>query len=328
MAVPVNRDDFKWFCLRQLGHPVINIELDDQQMDDRIDQTLKFYYDHHFDGSEAMYYKWQVQANDFPDVIKDTIIANGGVSYSNSDTVSFINYNNPNTYFWGYGNVVTDSNGSIVSIVIANTGSDYQLWPTVNVITSSGSGANILAERGGYIKVPDNVIGVVDIFDIQSALSAGSFFSIQYQIALNDLYSFFTQSLVPYYTTRMQLNLMEELLIGKQPIRYNRHKGKMYLDWDWNKINLGNYLVLRCYEIVDPNIYPSVWSDYWLQRYTVQQFKQQWGYNLKKYPQGMTLPGGVTISGQVMYLEATAEILRLEQEMINTYSPILAYMTG
>ena len=54
-----------------------------------------------------------------------------------------------------------------------------------------------------YITLPENIIGAVRIFDISSALGTSStdMFSITYQIALNDLWTFMSSSLVPYYMT-------------------------------------------------------------------------------------------------------------------------------
>ena len=43
MAVPTSRNTFKEFCLRKLGKPVIEINVDDDQIDDRIDESLKYY---------------------------------------------------------------------------------------------------------------------------------------------------------------------------------------------------------------------------------------------------------------------------------------------
>ena len=52
MAVPSSRSTFKEFCLRRLGKPVIEINVDDDQVEDRIDEALQFYWDYHFDGTE------------------------------------------------------------------------------------------------------------------------------------------------------------------------------------------------------------------------------------------------------------------------------------
>ena len=57
MAVPQSRADFIEYCLRKLGKPVIEINVDDDQVDDRIDEALKYFWDYHFDGSEKTYYK-------------------------------------------------------------------------------------------------------------------------------------------------------------------------------------------------------------------------------------------------------------------------------
>ncbi len=64
MAVPTTRAEFKEYCLRKLGKPVIEINVDDDQVEDRIDESLKYYYDYHFDGSEKIYYKHIVTSND------------------------------------------------------------------------------------------------------------------------------------------------------------------------------------------------------------------------------------------------------------------------
>ena len=64
MAVPTSRDSFKNYCLRSLGYPVIEINVDDDQIEDRIDEALKYYADYHFDATEKIYYKHQVTAND------------------------------------------------------------------------------------------------------------------------------------------------------------------------------------------------------------------------------------------------------------------------
>ena len=56
MAQPTTKAEFKEFCLRQLGKPVIEINVDDDQVDDCVDRALKFYADYHYDGSEKLYF--------------------------------------------------------------------------------------------------------------------------------------------------------------------------------------------------------------------------------------------------------------------------------
>jgi len=247
MAVPTTRAQFKEYCLRRLGKPVIEINVDEDQVEDRLDDALRYYWDYHFDGSEKIYYKHAVTAED---------------------------------------------------------------------------------QTNKYIILPENIIGAVKVFSIADpSIRSDDLFNIRYQIALNDLYTLTSVSMVPYYVAMEHLALIAELLVGQQPIRYNRHQNKLYIDMDWNSINLGEYLLIEAYEIVDPNTYVDVWKDQWLMRYATALIKRQWGSNLTKFT-GMQLPGGVQFNGEKIYNDSVAEIQQLETEMINSYSLPVTDMVG
>jgi hypothetical protein len=63
MAI-ANRPQFIDYCLRELGAPVVNIEVDDSQIEDRIDEAIEYFRQYHWDGIEKMYMKHQVTAED------------------------------------------------------------------------------------------------------------------------------------------------------------------------------------------------------------------------------------------------------------------------
>lgn len=238
MAIPTTRADFAEYCLRRLGKPVIEINVDPDQVSDRIDEALIYYADYHFEGTQDTYYKYVVQSAD-----------------------------------------------------IINK----------------------------YITMPDNIIGAVDLFPIGQGLNTNNLFNIRYQIALNDLYTLTSVSMVPYYMALQHIQFLEEMLVGKQPIRYNRNINRLYIDMDWSIINIGDYLIVKAYQIVDPTVYTRVWSDRWLQRYATALIKQQWGSNLTKFT-GMQLPGGIQFNGEKIYNDAVTEKLALEQEMLSSWS--------
>ena len=52
MALPTTRTEFKEHCLRKLGYPVIEINVEDMQVEDRVDEALQYYREYH---SEATY---------------------------------------------------------------------------------------------------------------------------------------------------------------------------------------------------------------------------------------------------------------------------------
>jgi hypothetical protein len=243
MAIPTTKATFKEYCLRKLGKPVIEINVDDDQVDDRVDEALRYWYDYHFDGSERVYYKHAITETD-----------------------------------------------------VANK----------------------------YITLPENIIGAVSIFSMgDPSIRSDDLFNIRYQIALNDLYTLTNVSLVPYYMVMEHLALMNELLVGKQPIRYSRHKDRLHVDMDWNTVAVGEFLLVEAYEVIDPETWTDAYNDRWLQNYATTLIKEQWGSNLTKFT-GMSLPGGVQFNGEKIYDDAVAERKKLEDEMISSYSlPVL-----
>jgi hypothetical protein len=58
------REKLKQYCLRELGHPVIEINADDDQLEDRIDEALAMFREYHFDGTTPSYTKYQITATD------------------------------------------------------------------------------------------------------------------------------------------------------------------------------------------------------------------------------------------------------------------------
>ena len=62
MALPTSRIEFAEYCLRRLGEPVIQVNVDPEQIQDRIDDALNFYRDYHHDGVEKLYLKHEITA--------------------------------------------------------------------------------------------------------------------------------------------------------------------------------------------------------------------------------------------------------------------------
>lgn len=63
MAV-TSREQLKEYCLRSLGDPVVQINVDDMQIEDRVDEALDYWRQYHWDGVEKLYLKHQVTAQD------------------------------------------------------------------------------------------------------------------------------------------------------------------------------------------------------------------------------------------------------------------------
>mgnify|MGYP003637253099 CR=1 FL=1 len=247
MAIPATREQFKQYCLRKLGSPVIDINVDDEQAEDRIDEALLYYQDYHFDGTERIFYKHVITATD---------------------------------------------------------------------------------KTNGYIDIPQNIIGITTIIPVGQALQSSNMFNIRYQIHLNDLFDLSASSMVPYVSAMQHIATIEQIFVGQKPLRYNRHINKLHIDMDWtNDVTTGEYVIADCHRRLDPEEWPDVWGDRWLQDYTTAIIKRQWGSNLTKFV-GLQLPGGVQFDAVKLFDDATIEIKELEEEMINTYSLPVSDMIG
>lgn len=244
---PASREEFKQFCLRRLGAPLLEINIADEQLEDCIEIAFSYYYDYHYDATEKIYLAHQV---------------------TDTDKVN------------------------------------------------------------KYIQIPDEIIGITSILDVGDSYSTNNLFNLRYQISLNDLYSFNTGPFAPYYMAFQNVALAEELFVGKQSLRFNRHINKLYIDMSWDtKVKAGEYIIIEGYKKIDPDTYTDMYNDRWLQRYCTAQIKKQWGENLKKF-EGISMPGGITFNGQKIWDEALDELNQLETEMISSYSLPVLDMVG
>lgn len=315
---PRSKDEFKQYCLRKLGYPVIEINVSEDQIEDRVDEAFRYWADYHFDGSERIFYKHKVSAKDRQGSLSEVAVLNGGSGYSNTDTVVITA--NDSSGQGAAASIVTDFSGKITAINVDAPGEKYRVPPTITINTATGSGAKLQSYNGGYITLPENIIGAVNIYPVgDPAIRAGDLFNIRYQIALNDLYTLTSVSMVPYYMAMQHISLIQEILVGKRMIRYNRHMNRLYLDMNWDKVENEEFLLVEAYQVVDPEVYTDAWNDRWLQNYATALIQKQWANNLMKF-KNMQLPGGIQFNADQILDEANKTIEKMEGDMISSYS--------
>ena len=72
MATPTSKATFKTYCKRALGFGVIDINVSDDQVDDRVDEALQYFSQYHYDGVERMYLKYQISQDDIDRSVTNT----------------------------------------------------------------------------------------------------------------------------------------------------------------------------------------------------------------------------------------------------------------
>lgn len=247
MAQPIDRESFKEYCLRKLGAPVIEINVSDEQVEDRIDEAMSFFRDYHYDGSHLVYLKHQLTEEEI---------------------------------------------------------------------------------EQGWVPVPSRLLGVTRIFDLATSISTGTgMFNVSYQFVLHNLEDITKYDVTNYYMAMQHLEFIQEILVGKPLIRYNRHVDKLFIDVRKKIIKPGSYIIIEAYDIIDEDVYSDFWRDRWLQNYAATLIKEQWGFNLTKF-EGMQLVGGVTFNGVQILNDAREERLRLEEQAINSLQPLVHNFVG
>ena len=318
MAVST-RSGLKDYALRALGAPVLEINVDDDQIEDRIDEALDYWKLYHYEGVEQIYLKQQIRASEI--VLTTSVAANfdlaeritGATSGATAEVCQESSRTSSGTLL-----LVRNISGTFTAGEVI-TGGNSGTTATTSTIT-------LREYDNRYIEVPDYVWGVTKILSAGQASSSKNIFDLQYQLRLNDLYDLTSTSLIYYKTVMSHLALLDLELNGHQGFRFNRLNGRLYLDANWaTDFILGDYIIVQSYRAMDPTTWSKVYNEPWLKHYTVALFKRQWATNLKKFS-GIQLPGGVTLDGDKLYDEATTEIKELEDELQNKSAPLDFFM--
>tara|TARA_B100001094_G_scaffold278254_1_gene287579 strand:- start:3477 stop:4340 length:864 start_codon:yes stop_codon:yes gene_type:complete len=280
MAKPSTRQGLIDYCLRQLGAPVLEINVDDDQIDDLVDDTIQYFNERHYDGVEKMYLKYEIS--------QDDIDRGQGVTVAG-------------------GNEVDGKTG--VGIVTTTATSTGIAATTFNFY-----------ENSNFIQVPDSVIGVERLFKFDTSSISGGMFSIKYQLFLNDLYHFSSLELLQYSMVKSYLEDIDYLLTTDKQVRFNKRQDRLYLDIDWGAQTAGNFIVIECYRALDPESFIQIYNDSFVKRYLTALIKRQWGRNLSKFrgvklPGGIELNGGEILQQADQELSEIKSRMSMEYEL-------------
>ena len=267
MAQPSSRQGLIDYAKRQLGYPVLEINVADEQFQDLLDDAVQIFQERHFDGIERMYLKYKITDDD---------IARGRAR-----------------------------------------GAGESLGITTTSATGAGTTFNF-EENTNFLQMPPSVVGVNNIFKIRSDTVYDGLFNIKYQLFLNDLYQFGSIDLLQYSMVQTYLEDITFLLNPDMRYRFNIRQDRLYIDADWASLTSGDYFIIDCFRILDPEDFPRVWNDPFIKRYLTATSKKQWGQNLIKF-QGVQLPGGVQLNGREIYEDGVRELEQLRDKMATDY---------
>ena len=305
MAKPATRQQFKDYCLRRLGHPVIEINVDDDQVEDRIDDSLQFFHDYHFDGTEKIYMKHQITQADLD---RKWI-------YS-PDPVIFITSVMP----------FDDSNSSINMFDLRYQLRLHDLYDFTSVsyvsyeITMQHiSTLNLLFSGKPQFRFNRHQNKLFLDIDWTRDVQPGEYVIVECYRALQpdtvDLTGTLTGTTSSNVLTGTATTFDAEVLENDIITLSDGQEVQIKKINSPTEIQIVGSLSANISGVTMSKTGTSdVWNDRFLKQYGTAKIKYQWGSNLSKFA-GIQMPGGVTLDGPRIMEEAQREIDKIEEEM-------------
>lgn len=304
MSTPTTRQEFKDYCLRQLGFPVIDINVDDDQVDDRIDEALQYFRDYHFDGVEKIYMRYKLTQ---ADIDRHWI-------YVPSAVIGI-------TSVWPFD----DSNSTVNMFDLR-----YQLrlhdlydFTSVSYVPYEITMQHIRTIQLLFTGTPqfryNRHMGKLYIdLDWLRFVKEDSWIVVEcYRQLEPDLITLTGTANVSSSSNNVVgtgTYFYKDFVVGDELVINSEARRIVNIDSD-TSINVSNaYSVTSNNNTIVKTGLSSVWNDRFLKRYGTALIKRQWGNNLKKFA-GIQMPGGVSLNGQQIYDEADAEIKMIEEDM-------------
>lgn len=305
MANPTTRAQFKEYCLRKLGKPVIEINVDDDQVDDRIDEALQFFHEYHFDGVEKIYLKHKITQ---ADINRKWIYAPDAVLYVTGvmpfdDSNSSINmfdlryqlrlhdlYDFTSVSYVSYE--ITMQHIRTLQLLFSGTPqfrfNKHQNKLMLDIDWTRDVEANEYVIVECYRKLNPDTISLTGTLsgNTDSNVLTGYSTTFDQQVLEND---FITLSDGQDVQIKKINSPTEIQIVGDL------------------SANIANVTMTQAG-------YSDVWNDRFLKEYATAKIKYQWGSNLSKFA-GIQMPGGVTFDGVRIMEEAKAQIDKIEEEM-------------
>ena len=304
MAKPTTRSTFKTYCLRELGFPVIDINVDDDQLEDRIDEALQFFQDYHFDGVEKIYMKHKITTDD---IVRKWIYVPDAVI--------------------GVVNVFPfdDSNSSINMFDLRYQMRLHDLYDFTSVsyvpyeITMQHIATlNLLFSGKPQYRFNRHLNKLFLDIDWNNNITTNDWVIVECYRKLDP--DTFTASgtanvaSASVVVTGTGTNFYNDLFIGDDITVGSQTQTIVEINSDTSLNVYSAFTSTATTQSISKSGISDVWNDRFLKRYAIALIKKQWGNNLKKFA-GIQMPGGVMLNGQAIYDEAVVEIQKIEEDI-------------
>jgi hypothetical protein len=237
------------YCLRKLGMGAIEINVTDEQLEDCMDDALEYFQEFHFDGSEKVYFKHLITGSTVQAASDISSFQQGELVTGTTSGCSFsIDVIDGNTF---------RTRTLIGTPVVGETVTGMTSGQTTTVVASS-----IGDTQTHYIDLNDRILGVTRVIPLSSRGYSGGWdmFDLRYQLMLNDFYALTNTEISYYVQVKTHLEQLNQILSPEMSFQWTRSQNRLFINGDWDKIHVGDYIVLEAYAILDPDDWNAIYN--------------------------------------------------------------------
>jgi len=299
-----SREDLIHWALRALGSPVVQINVTEEQLEDRLDDSLELFQEFNLEANERTYLRYQITAED---------IYNQWIPIDGSRIIGITKLI-PASYL--FMSRVDDGFSQLPFDIF------YQMM-------SSGGFGN-----GGFAPIDLTSYVMFRQYATTIDLLLNTKHDIRYKRYSNKLFIDCNWGPKEYTESNILTETPNGEVLNENDNPNDQENFNIQFESELTgntagrpDMREGDFVILECHKLLDPEEAKGIYSDRWLKEFFLQKVKYQFGQNISKFGT-LALPGGVQLNGDVMKQEAQAEMDKMREELQNFYYEPLSFVIG
>ena len=301
-----SREELINWSLRALGHPMIQVNVTEEQLEDRLDDSLELFQEFNLEANERTYLRYQITEED---------IYNQWIPIDGSRIIG-IEKLIPASY-----------------LLMGRVDDSFSQMPFDVFTLMMNNGVN--GGIGGFAPIDLTSYVLFRQYASTIDLLLNTKHDIRYKRYSNKLYIDWTWPAKEYHESNILTELPDGEVLNENDDPNDQDNFNIQFEsqlmGQYNTgradVRVGDFIILEVYKLLDPEEAKGIYNDRWLKEYYVQKVKYQWGQNISKFGV-LALPGGVQLNGSEMKQEAQMEMEKMRQELQDFYYEPLGFVIG
>jgi len=301
-----SREDLINWSLRALGHPMIQVNVTEEQLEDRLDDSLELFQEFNLEANERTYLRYQITEED---------VYNQWIPIDGSRII-------------GIEKLIPASHLMMGRVDDAFSQLPFDIF---TMMMNNGVNGGI----GGFAPIDLTSYVLFRQYASTIDLLLNTKHDIRYKRYSNRLYIDWNWGPKEFFESNILTELPDGEVLNENDDPNDQENFNIQFESQLNggyqttrpDARVGDFIILEAYKLLDPEEAKGIYNDRWLKEYYVQKVKYQWGQNISKFGV-LALPGGVQLNGDTMKQGAQMEMEKMRQELSDFYYEPLGFVIG